>query len=166
MNTQLYVGVGILTVQGVSHATITVQPVLLRYISGLAQSLFLTTPIWLTAGVASLLIGFTCFFFLGGTGWAAVGVGDMVYALLHRSGFWLGELWIFKNLLRSDGGTAVLIHQTFCSNKFSHVLFTTWVFLIGFDSFPIHQSIFYTAHWAITKLLLRFQVWRYINNST
>ena len=48
MNTQLYVGVGILTVQELSHAVFTVQPVLLRYTSGLAQSLFLTTPISLT----------------------------------------------------------------------------------------------------------------------
>ena len=76
-----------------AHFIVMTKLVLLRCTSGLAQSLrSYVTPISLTAGVASLLIGFTCFFFLGGTGRAAVGVGDMVYALLHRSGFWLGEL--------------------------------------------------------------------------
>jgi len=42
---KVYVGVGILTKLNVSHIGITAQPALLRYTSGLAQSLSITTPI-------------------------------------------------------------------------------------------------------------------------
>ena len=66
LNIKVYVGVGIPTIIDVSHLWFTAVSVLLRCSSGLAQSLSLTTPIRLTAGVASLLLGFTCFFFLKG----------------------------------------------------------------------------------------------------
>ena len=77
---------------------------------------------------------------------ASRGCGKGMDALQHRSGIELGELRIFKNLLRSDGGTSVLIHQTLCSNKFSYMPFTAWIFLIGFDSFTIHTPILSATH--------------------
>ena len=70
-----------------AHFIVMTKLVLLRCTSGLAQSLrSYVTPISLTAGVASLLIGFTCFSFYRAGARATVDVGDMVYALLHRSG--------------------------------------------------------------------------------
>ena len=59
------------------------------------------------------------FLFRGLQTMASRGCGEGMDALQHRSGIELGELRIFKNLLRSDGGTSVLIHQTLSVQGFS-----------------------------------------------